>query len=216
VDIGPRPGVTVLGPMNMPVSRTKKAATSRLSGILHLIGAGLAVMSVACAATPAKKPNEPLITGEPSWPDDIKRQAERADRACAARESQLLAAQQEAKDEQQKFKTMLGSITGGVGTVGGVIGGVGAFAINSPDDVKTITGVTGFISGGLGAVGSVVTALYDPGADKIKSSTESLAAIQEKKAAARDLLKAKDPASWSDSEKEAWAKASKDLEAACK
>jgi hypothetical protein len=199
----------------MLASRTKKAATSRIFGIAPWLGAALAVMSAACAATPAKKPNEPLISGEPSWPDDIKRQVERADRACSARESQLLASQQEAKDEQQKFKTTLGSITGGVGTVGGVIGGVGAFALK-PEDVKTMTGVTGFVSAGLGAVGSVVTALYNPGADKVKATTEALAAIQEKKAAARDLLKAKDPASWSDAEKEAWAKASKELEAACK
>jgi hypothetical protein len=167
------------------------------------------------AATPMKRPSEPLASGAPSWPDDVTREAERADRSCGAREAQLLYDFQEGKEEQQSFKTILGSITGGVGTVGGVVGGVGAVVIDDPDTVKTMTGVTGFISAGLGAAGSVVTAVVSPGEAKMKNSKVRLAAIDQKRAAARAAL-AKDPATWSDADREAWTKTSSELEATCK
>lgn len=159
--------------------------------------------------------SEPLIAGEPAFPEDVARSAERADRVCGTREAQLLYDYQQAKEEQENFKTIMGSITGGVGTVGGVIGGIGTYAIDSPDTAKTVTGVTGFVTAGLGAIGSAVTLIVSPGKSKMKSSSESLASISKKRAEARAALK-KDPSSWSDADKEAWAKASKDLEEACK
>lgn len=188
----------------------------RSRGLAWILAVGLAGGGAGCAAAPPPKPSEPLTTGEPSWPESVTREAERAERICGARESKLLREQQEGKEEQQKFKTLMGSITGGVGTVGGVLGGVGSFVINSPDTVKTMTGVTGFVSAGLGAVGSVVTAVVSPGKEKLEASSKALATIDEKKAAARDVLTKKDPSMWSDAEKEAWSKASKELESACK
>jgi hypothetical protein len=174
-------------------------------------------MSTACAASPpVMRRSEPLVTGEPTWPEDVAREAERADRVCGTREAQLLYDYQQAKEEQENFKTIMGSITGGVGTVGGVIGGIGTYAIDSPDTAKTVTGVTGFVTAGLGAIGSVVTILVSPGASTMKSSSQSLSSITQKRAEARAALAKKDPSSWSDAEKEAWAKASKELEAACK
>lgn len=163
-----------------------------------------------------KRPSEPLVAGEPTWPEDVVRQAERADRVCGNREAQLLYDYHEGKEEQESFKTIMGSITGAVGTAGGVIGGVGTYVIDSPDTKEVLTGVTGFVTAGLGAVGSVLTLVISPGKSKVESSTQSLASIDQKKMAAREALKKKDPATWSDAEKEAWAKAAKDLEAACK
>lgn len=179
-------------------------------------GVALAVMSVGCAATPAKRPSEPLITGDPTWPEEVVREAERADRTCRAREAKLDAEYKEGKEEQEGFKTLMGSITGAVGTAGGVVAGVGAYTINSQEDMKTVTGVTGFVSGGLGAVGSVVTLLISPGEAKMNRAQEGRAAIDEKREAASKVLKEKDPGSWSDSEKEAWSKATKELVAVCK
>jgi hypothetical protein len=188
------------------------------SGAACLAGVVLAMTATACSsssALPVKRPSEPLTMGEPQWPEDVARQAARVDRVCGTRETQLLYDYQEAKQDQQKFKTVMGSITGAVGTVGGAIGGIGAFVIDSPDTIKTVTGVTGLVSMGLGAVGSVVTLVVSPGAEKTKSVSQSLAAIEQKKTAARALTD-KNPSSWSDADKEAWTKAAKDLEAACK
>jgi len=154
--------------------------------------------------------------GQPTWPEDVVRTAERVDRVCGSREAQLLYDYQEAKQDQEKFKTTMGSITGGVGTVGGAVGGIGAYVIDSPDTMKKVAGVTGIVTAGLGAVGSVVTLLVSPGASKMKSTSQSLTSIEEKRAAARAALGGKDPSTWSDAEKEAWTKAAKDLEASCK
>ncbi|MDI1475301.1 hypothetical protein [Polyangium sp. y55x31] len=186
---------------------------------MSVMGVALVVMSIGCTkneTTPLKRPSEPLVTGEPQWPEDVVRQAERADRVCSQRQAQLLFDYEEAKQDQQKFKTIMGSITGGVGTVGGAIGGVGAYVIDSPDTIKTVTGITGIVTAGLGAVGSVVTLVISPGESKMHASSASLASIEQKRAAARTALTQKDPSAWSDAEKEAWSKASKDLEAACK
>jgi hypothetical protein len=175
----------------------------------------LALTSTACAAAPARRPSEPLSAGQPTWPEEVVKEAERVDRVCGSREARLLSDYQEGKEEQQKFKTLIGSITGGVGTVGGAIGGVGAYAIHSPSTMKTLTGVTGIVSAGLGAVGTVVTIVVSPGKAKVEGATQSLASLDQKKAAAREALK-KDPKAWSSADKEAWAKATKDLESTCR
>jgi hypothetical protein len=179
------------------------------------VGGAVLLGLSGCSAAVVKRPSAPLVAGEPTWPDDVARDAERADRVCSARETTALYDYQEGKEEQNNFKTALGSATGAVGTAGGIVGGVGAFVIDDPDTVKTMTGVTAFVSGGLGAVGSVVTALVNPGKSKMETSAGKLADIDAKKNAARALLE-KDPASWSDADKEAWKKAASDLEASCK
>ncbi|HVK67942.1 MAG TPA: hypothetical protein VM694_25955 [Polyangium sp.] len=180
----------------------------------------LAAMSMGCSSTtataPLKRPSEPLITGEPQWPEDVTRQAERADRVCGQRQAQLLYDYEEAKQDQQKFKTIMGSITGGVGTVGGAVGGVGAYVIDSPDTLKTVTGITGIVTAGLGAVGSIVTLVISPGESKMHGASTSFASIEQKRVAARTALTQKDPSAWSEEEKAAWDKAAKELEAACK
>lgn len=153
--------------------------------------------------------------GEPTWPEEVTRVAARADRRCGTREAQLLYDFHEGKEEQQRFKTIMGSITGAVGTAGGALSGVGAYAISSPATAKAVSGVAGFVTGGLGVVGSLITVLVSPGAAKVASSTQSLTSIEEKRASARAALKEKDPGSWSNEEKEAWSKAAKELEAAC-
>jgi len=158
----------------------------------------------------------PLITGEPQWPEEVTREASRADRICTQRQAALRFEQEQAKKEQEKFKTIMGSITGGIGTVGGGITGVGAYVIDSPDTMKTVSGITGIVTAGLGAVGSLVTLFVKPGDAKVKSTSESLLAIEQKKDAARTALTQKDPSTWSEEEKAAWAKAEKDLEDACK
>jgi phage shock protein PspC (stress-responsive transcriptional regulator) len=208
--------VIIMNTMKYRTDRTEGVARRRSFGLARVIVVALAVTSTACAAVPVKRPSEPLVTGEPKWPEEVVREAERADRVCGTREAQLLYDYHEGKEEQQSFKTMMGSITGGVGTVGGVVGGVGAYVIDSPDTVKTMTGITGFVTAGLGAAGSVITILVSPGKAKMDSSSQSLMTIGQKKDAARAALKDKDPSTWSDAEKEAWAKASKELEAACK
>jgi hypothetical protein len=181
-----------------------------------MVMVALLMTATGCASTPLKRPSEPLIMGEPTWPEEVTREAARVDRRCGTREAQLLYDYQEGKEEQQRFKTILGSITGAVGTAGGVISGVGSYAISSPDTAKAVSGVTGFVAGGLGAVGSIVTVLVSPGAAKMASSSQSLTSIEEKRASARAALKSKDPSSWSDEEKAAWSKAAKELDAACK
>lgn len=191
-------------------------ARRRLLALARAAGAAAAVLSTACAAAPARQPSTPLVTGEPSWPEDVKRDAARIDRMCQAREAKLQAEYREGKEEQESFKTLLGTITGGVGTAGGVVTGVGSYVIDSPDTAKTVTGVTGFVSGGLAAVGSVVTLVLSPGEARMKSATQSLASLDEKRAAAHDVLEKKDPGAWSDSDKEAWAKAVGTLEEECK
>ena len=179
------------------------------------MGVVLALAASGCAATPARRPSEPLSTGQPSWPEDVVKEAERVDRVCGTRETRLLADYQEGKQEQQSFKTLLGSISGAVGTAGGAVAGVGAYTIHSQSTMKEVTGATGFISAGLGAAGTVVTILVAPGAAKVHGATQSLAGLDQKKAAARDVLK-KDPSTWSSTDKEAWGRATKDLEATCK
>jgi hypothetical protein len=177
----------------------------------------LLVSAVGCASTggPIKRPTEPLMSGEPAWPDDVKKEADQIDRTCGTREAQLLYDYQEGKEEQGGFKTIIGSITGGIGTAGGVAAGVGALVIKDPDAAKKMTGVTSFVTGGLGAIGSVITAVVSPGASKMKSSSDKLTTIDQKKEAARKEL-AKDPGTWSDADKDAWKKTSGELDAACK
>jgi hypothetical protein len=189
-------------------------ASGRPRSPVLMMGVVLALASSACAKAPMTRPSEPLSAAAVAWPDDIAKDAERVDRVCGARVTQLLADYQDGKQEQQDFKTLMGSITGGVGTVGGVIGGVGAYVIHSPSTMKTLTGVTGIVSAALGAVGAVVTLVVSPGAAKVKGATESLAAIEKKKKAARGALR-KHPGTWSSADKEAWGKAAKDLESSC-
>jgi hypothetical protein len=197
--------------------QTENAARRRLFGAAKILGIALAAASSACASTaPTMLRSEPLVTGEPAWPEDVVRQAERADRLCGTREAQLFYDYQEAKEEQQNFKTIMGSITGAVGTAGGVVGGIGAYVIDSPDTSKTVTGITGIVTAGLGAIGSVITIVVSPGAAKMETSAQTLTSITQRREEARKALKQKDPSTWSDAEKEAWAKASKDLETVCK
>jgi len=195
----------------------ENAARGQRFGVAGVLGVLLAVTSIGCAAElPLKRPSDPLTTGQSAWPEDVVREAERVDRVCGTREAQLLYDYHEGQEEQQKFKTIMGSITGGVGTAGGAVAGVGAYVIDSPDTMKTVTGVTGIVTAGLGAVGSVVTLVVSPGAAKVKNAKQSLASIDQKRATARAALKDKDPSAWSDAEREAWNKASKDLADACK
>lgn len=196
--------------------QAKGAERSEIFRVARLICVALAVTSTACAsAGPIKRPSEPLVKGEAKWPEDIAREAERADRVCGSREAQLLFDYHEGKEEKENFKTIMGSITGGVGTAGGAVGGVAAYVIDSPDTMKTVAGITGFVTAGLGAVGSVITLVVSPGQSKMEKSSQSLTTIEQKRAAARTAL-SKDPSAWSDAEKAAWAKASKELEEACK
>lgn len=184
------------------------------SGKLILFAA-CAVFAAGCSSLKPKPPSAPLsLGGETSWPEEVADEAAKADRLCTSKESKLLFQYQEGKEQQEGFKTALGSVTGGVGTAGGVITGVGAFAIDDQDTKETMTGVTGFVSAGLGAVGSIITAVVSPGKSKMTESATSLADIDKKKERARAAL-TKDPASWSDADKESWSTAVKDLEAAC-
>jgi hypothetical protein len=192
------------------------SSSRRLLALTGVVATALTMVVTGCASVPVKRPSEPLVAGEPTWPEEVTRVAERADRRCGTREAQLLYDYHEGKEEQQHFKTLMGSITGAIGTAGGAISGVGAYTINSPDTAKTVSGVAGFVTGGLGAVGALVTVLVSPGAAKMASSSQSLTAIDEKRASARAALKKKDPSTWSTEEKEAWSKTAKELEAACK
>lgn len=173
----------------------------------------VALSSVGCASAKPKPPSAPL-SSEAAWPEEIADEAAKADRLCSSKESKLLFDYQEGKEQQEGFKTILGSITGGVGTAGGVITGVGAFVIDDQQTKETMTGVTGFVSAGLGAVGSIITAVVSPGKSKMTESATSLDDIDKKKEKARATL-SKDPATWTDDEKAAWSSAVKDLEAAC-
>lgn len=186
---------------------------SKLSGgtvVALMVGA----LGGGCASAKVKPPSAPLSMGDASMPEDVADEAAKADRLCGSKESKLLFAYQEGKEQQEGFKTVLGSVTGGVGTAGGVATGVGAFVIDDQDTKETMTGVTGFVTAGLGAVGSIITAVVSPGKSKMQDSATSLEDIDKKKEKARAAL-TKDPASWSDADKEAWATAVKDLEAAC-
>lgn len=185
--------------------------------MVGMMGVFLALAQVACAATPVRGPSEPLgsAPAAPAWPDYVVKDTDRVDRVCGAREAKLQAELQEGKQEQDKFKTIIGSITGGVGTASGVVGGVGAYAISSQSTMKTLTGVTGFVGAGLGAVGTVITLLVAPGKAKVDGATQSLAALDQKRNAAREVLK-KDPRSWTAADKEAWGKAAQDLDATCR
>lgn len=197
--------------------RAAGGSRGRSLGYITLICGALAATSTACASSgPIKRPSAPLVNAETKWPEDVARDAERADRLCGTREAQLLFDYHEGKEEKENFKTIMGSITGAVGTAGGAIGGVGAYVIDSPDTAKTVTGVTGFVTAGLGAVGSVITLVVSPGKSKMENAQQSLSSIEQKREAARAAVAGKDPSSWSDAEKEAWTKAAKDLEAACK
>lgn len=203
------------------IDRVTKNESRRLAlGVAKVACLALAGLSMACASSNAQaqlmRPSEPLVMGEPAWPADVVKDAERADRVCSTKETQLLFDYKDAQDEQQKFKTIMGSITGGIGTVGGAVGGVGGFVIDDPDTLKKLAGITGVVTAGLGAAVSVVGLIIKPGKDKEKNATQSLQTIEQKRVAARKVLKDKDPGSWSDAEKEAWSKAQKDLEAACK
>lgn len=173
-----------------------------------------AIGVAGCTTAKVKPPSAPLSAGETTWPEDVADEAAKADRLCTSKETKLLFQYQEGKEQQEGFKTALGSVTGGVGTAGGVITGVGAFVIDDADTKETMTGVTGFVSAGLGAVGSIVTAVVSPGKSKMTDSAAGLDDIDKKKEKARAAL-TKDPAAWSDADKEAWAAAVKDLEAAC-
>ena len=164
---------------------------------------------VACAPEPIRRPTPPLPMVVDA-PEEVQDDAERVDRLCSAKEAQLVFDYQEGKEEQESFKTIMGSVTGSVGTAGGVIGGVGAF-VASDDDVKTITGVTGFVSAGLGAVGAVVTGVVTPGKEKMEGAQLKLAAIEERKSAARAALESK---RWGEEGGDA-KRALADLEQAC-
>src|SRR5690349_14801706 len=105
----------MLRSVTMPIPQSIFRRTSQSFSLV-----ATALLATACAATPVKRPSAPLVSGEPSWPEEIADEAERADRLCGNKEAQLLYDHQEGKEEQQNFKTIMGSITGGVGTVGGV------------------------------------------------------------------------------------------------
>lgn len=181
-----------------------------------MLAMSLALTSLACSSSvPPKPPVAALVEGEPTWPEDVMRDAERADRVCTKRVTALKFDQDQAKKKKEKFKTAMGSVTGAVGTAGGAIGAVGAFVIDSPDTMKQLTGVTGIVTAGLGAVGSVVTLIVSPGETELKATTAALEAIDKKRGEARDLL-AKDPNKWSEDDKAAWAKAQQELMDLCK
>lgn len=177
----------------------------------------LAMSGLACSSSvPPKPPVGPLVQGEPTWPEDVMREAERSDRICGKRVTMLKFDQDQAKKQKEKFKTAMGSVTGAVGTAGGALTGIGSFVIDSPDTMKQLTSIAGLATAGLGAVGSVVTLVVSPGEAVLKSTQESLDAIEKKREAARDLLTKKDPNSWTAEDKAAWAKLQQELADACK
>ncbi|NUP10829.1 MAG: hypothetical protein HOW73_32700 [Polyangiaceae bacterium] len=168
--------------------------------------------AIGCAPPPISRPSAPLTAGA-GVPDDVQEEADDIDRICSQREGQLVFDYQKGKEDQEEFKTILGSVTGGVGTAGGVAGGVGAF-VAKEEDVKTITGVSGFITAGLGAVGGIVTAVVTPGKEQMETSQAALVAIEEKKKKARAALEGKE--SFGDEEKAKWSEARAELEKVCK
>src|SRR5262245_15729146 len=108
-------------------SGTGKRARHTLIGCAKLASITLLLSTVGCgAAVPVKRPSDPLVATDSKLPEDVSRQAERADRACGTKEAQLLFDLQEGKKEQESFKTVMGSITGGVGTAGGAAAGIGS------------------------------------------------------------------------------------------
>lgn len=108
------------------------AARHRLVVFSMAIGIAAPALSAGCSTPPARTPATPLVTGEPAWPEDVARDAARLDRLCQAREAKLQAEYREGKEEQEGFKTLMGSISGAVGTAGGVVTGVGSYVIDSP------------------------------------------------------------------------------------
>jgi hypothetical protein len=178
--------------------------------VLSMLGA-----LTGCASAPLPRPSAPLLENEgESIPADVRGDLDRLDRACGHREAALGYDYQEARTEQQTFKTTIGSITGGVGTLSGGIGGVGAL-VASDKDIKTLTSVTGFVGAGLGAVGTVLTAVLNPGAARMKESLASIERIEAAKKEARASLATK-PGSWSGADRDAWKKKAEALSAACK
>ncbi|MFO0552693.1 MAG: hypothetical protein U0271_30155 [Polyangiaceae bacterium] len=164
----------------------------------------LAISMTGCNPLTLSHPGAPLAA--PGLPDDRRGEAERLDAACARTETDLAFTYQEGKEEQDQFKTILGSITGSVTTAGGIAAAIGGL-VASKDDVSLITGVTGFVSGGLGAIGTVVTSVYVPGKDKMDGAAERQARIEKARADAAKAASADDP--------EAWDRAAKELAAAC-
>lgn len=197
--------------------RLSSGSRGRSLGMALVFAMFLATNSLACSSskTPPKPPTGPLVQGEPTWPEEITRQAEKSDRVCNKRVTTLQFELEQAKKEKEKFKTAMGSVSGAVGTVGGTVSTVGAFVLE-PADMKQLTTITGIATAGLGAAGSVVTLLVSPGESKLKSLTASLDAIDKKRGEARDLLTKKDPSSWTEEDKTAWAKAQQDLADLCK
>ena len=59
-------------------------------GVVGVMSLVLAMASVGCAAAPARRPSEPLSSGQPTWPEDVVKEAERVDRVCGTRETRLL------------------------------------------------------------------------------------------------------------------------------
>lgn len=183
--------------------------TRRLAFVFVSVGA---LGAVGCAPEPIARPASPISAGAGA-PEDIRDEAEDLDRMCSGKEAQLVFSYQEGKEEQEEFKTIIGSITGGVGTAGGIAAGVGGI-VADPDDVETITAVSGFITAGLGAIGGIVGGVVTPGKEKMETSQASMAGVQAKKENARKLL-AKS-GEWTDEDRAAWAKAKAELEEACK
>src|SRR5688572_17535326 len=87
--------------------------------VTSIASIALAATSIACSSSVSSKPpSGPLIAAEATWPEDVTREAERADRLCSQRQTALRFGQDQAKQKKDKFKTAMGGITGGVGTVG--------------------------------------------------------------------------------------------------
>lgn len=164
----------------------------------------ISILVTGCNPLTLSRPGAPLAG--PGLADDRRPEAERLDAACSRAETDLAFAYQEGKDEQDQFKTILGSITGSVTTAGGIAGAVGGL-VASKDDVSLITGITGFVSGGLGAVGTIVTSVYVPGKDKMDAAAERQARIEKARGEAQKAAADGDP--------EAWDRAAKELAAAC-
>jgi hypothetical protein len=175
----------------------------------------VSLTSIGCAAAPLPRPLPPLVGDDAeSLPQELRTDAERADRICQSKEATLAYDYREAKKEDEVVKTALGSVTGGIGAVGGVIGGVGALVLD-PNDIKAMTSVTGFISAGLGAVGGVVAGVVQPGKAKQQKSAEGLIRIDKAKKEAKAALEKK-PETWGDGEKKTWKEKLEALTQACK
>jgi hypothetical protein len=197
--------------------RLSSGSRERSLGMVFVLAMFLPLTALACSSnkTPPKPPTGALVQGEPTWPEEITREAERSDRICNKRVTTLQFEQEQAKKEKEKFKTAIASVSGAVGTAGGTVSTVGAFVLE-PADMKQLTVITGLATAGLGAAGTVVTLLVSPGEDKLKSMTASLDAIDKKRGQARELLTKKDPSTWTEEDKTAWAKVQQELADLCK